>query len=70
MVGRLGAMQVLGLPGNPISSLVCGLLFMEPLLCRLGHYTPPKRMATGTLANALPLTTSARIMSGQSVVYS
>lgn len=54
MVGRLGAMQVLGLPGNPISSLVCGLLFMEPLLCRLGHYTPPKRMATGTLANALP----------------
>ncbi len=30
MVGRLGDMQVIGLPGNPVSSLVCGLLFLEP----------------------------------------
>lgn len=54
MVGRLGAMQVLGLPGNPVSSLVCGLLFMEPLLCHLGHRQPPRRMALATLQNAMP----------------
>lgn len=54
MVGRLGAMQVLGLPGNPVSSLVCGLLFMEPLLCHLGHRVPPRRMASATLRNAMP----------------
>ncbi|MBU0737124.1 MAG: molybdopterin molybdotransferase MoeA [Alphaproteobacteria bacterium] len=54
MVGRLGAMQVLGLPGNPVSSLVCGLLFLEPLLCHLGHRQSPRRMASATLRNALP----------------
>ncbi len=29
MHGRLGAMAVLGLPGNPVSSVVCGLLFVH-----------------------------------------
>jgi molybdopterin molybdotransferase len=32
MHGRLGAMRVLGLPGNPTSSAVCGALFLRPLL--------------------------------------
>jgi molybdopterin molybdotransferase len=32
MHGRLGAMQVLGLPGNPVSSYVCALLFLVPLI--------------------------------------
>lgn len=54
MVGKLGAMQVLGLPGNPVSSLVCGLLFLEPLLRHLGHRLPPRRMASATLLNAIP----------------
>jgi molybdopterin molybdotransferase len=35
MSGRLGAMPVLGLPGNPVSALVCGLLFLLPALARL-----------------------------------
>lgn len=54
MVGRLGDMQVLGLPGNPVSSLVCALLFLEPLLCHLGHRKRPRRMATARLHAALP----------------
>ncbi len=33
--GRLGEMPVLGLPGNPVSALVCGLLFLCPALARL-----------------------------------
>ena len=32
MFGRLGSMLALGLPGNPTSSAVCGLLFLAPLL--------------------------------------
>ena len=35
MHGRLGAMRVLGLPGNPVSAYVCALLFMVPLVRRL-----------------------------------
>jgi molybdopterin molybdotransferase len=32
MHGRLGAMRVIGLPGNPVSSYVCGWLFLVPLI--------------------------------------
>ena len=33
--GRLGDMKVLGLPGNPVSSFVCGLIFLRPLISAL-----------------------------------
>jgi molybdopterin molybdotransferase len=36
MFGRFGATRVLGLPGNPVASLVCSNLFLKPLLARLG----------------------------------
>ena len=32
MFGRLGAMHVLGLPGNPVSAFVCAFLFLVPLI--------------------------------------
>jgi len=32
MHGRIGAMRVIGLPGNPVSSYVCAFLFMVPLI--------------------------------------
>ena len=32
MHGRLGRMQLLGLPGNPVSSLVCSVLFVVPAI--------------------------------------
>jgi molybdopterin molybdotransferase len=32
MHGRLGSMRVIGLPGNPVSSYVCGFLFLVPLI--------------------------------------
>ncbi len=35
MHGRLGRMQVLGVPGNPVSSYVCAFLFLVPLIRRL-----------------------------------
>ena len=33
--GRLDAMHVLGLPGNPVSAYVCSILFLAPLIRRL-----------------------------------
>jgi molybdopterin molybdotransferase len=35
MHGQLGAMHVLGVPGNPVSSYVCAFLFLVPLIRRL-----------------------------------
>ena len=35
MHGRLGAMHVLGVPGNPVSSYVCTFLFLLPLIRQL-----------------------------------
>ena len=32
MFGQLGRMLMLGLPGNPVSSIVCSLIFVQPLI--------------------------------------
>lgn len=53
MVGSIGAMQVLGLPGNPVASLVCGLLFLEPLLRSIARRAPLQRTATARTATPL-----------------
>ena len=39
MHGHLGAMHVLGLPGNPVSAYVCAFLFLVPLIRRLAGRT-------------------------------
>ncbi|MBO6638965.1 MAG: molybdopterin molybdotransferase MoeA [Roseitalea sp.] len=49
MFGRLGAMRVLGLPGNPVSSLVCTHLFVVPLLEMLGGRPQSRRRTTARL---------------------
>ena len=35
MHGHLGGIQVLSLPGNPVSAIVCGMLFVVPLIRQL-----------------------------------
>ncbi|WP_137044720.1 gephyrin-like molybdotransferase Glp [Pseudolabrys sp. FHR47] len=51
MHGRLGAMHVLGVPGNPVSSYVCAFLFLLPLLRKLSGRsdieTPPESAILG-----------------------
>lgn len=37
MFGRLGETRCIGLPGNPVASLVCSHLFLKPLLAKLGE---------------------------------
>ena len=47
-------MLVLGLPGNPVSSLVCGLLYLRPLLLALQGLPPDLPEATAILGTPLP----------------
>jgi len=55
MAGRLGKTKVLGLPGNPVSSLVCGLLFLKPLIHELlGLPQTSDRPRTAILEAPLP----------------
>jgi molybdopterin molybdotransferase len=57
MFGSLGALPVLGLPGNPVSAFVCSLLFLRPAIERLlslpgnAPETEPARLATALKAN-------------------
>jgi molybdopterin molybdotransferase len=43
MMGRLGRMVAVGLPGNPVSSIVCGHLFVVPLIEALLGLPDPDR---------------------------
>ncbi len=53
LFGRLGDCQVLGLPGNPVSSLICGRVFLVPLI----------NAVLGQPHNHVASTTSARLTS-------
>ncbi|HXX07473.1 MAG TPA: gephyrin-like molybdotransferase Glp [Pseudolabrys sp.] len=57
MHGRLEAMQVLGVPGNPVSAYVCAFLFLVPMIRRLSgrrdieHRTEPAFLGVDLPAN-------------------
>ncbi|KAB2912125.1 MAG: molybdopterin molybdotransferase MoeA [Hyphomicrobiaceae bacterium] len=54
MFGRLGRARVLGLPGNPVSSLVCTRVFLTPLVAALlGRPAKGERMQQAR--SAVPL---------------
>jgi len=55
MVGSYRGTPMVGLPGNPVSTLVCALLFLRPALERLsGASTPAEAAPTARLGAALP----------------
>jgi molybdopterin molybdotransferase len=50
LFGQLGATPVLGLPGNPVSAMVCATLFLLPALARLsGLPAAPPPVSTAIL---------------------
>jgi molybdopterin molybdotransferase len=49
MFGRMDNIRCLGLPGNPVASLVCSQLFLKPLLARLGGRPFRQDIRTATL---------------------
>ena len=54
LFGRMGAVPVFGLPGNPVSALVCAILFLLPALSRLsGLPAAPPPVTTALLGAAL-----------------
>ena len=55
MFGKLGRVPVLGLPGNPVSALVCSLIFVKPIIEKLlGILAPDIEKSYATLTKALP----------------
>jgi len=51
LFGSLGPMRILGLPGNPVSSIVCALIFLQPLIrallgdpCAAADISEPARL--------------------------
>ena len=55
MFGRIDGTPMLGLPGNPVSSMVCGLLFARPaLLAMLSVDGPDPLTASARLGCELP----------------
>jgi molybdopterin molybdotransferase len=55
MVGRYRGTPMLGLPGNPVSTVVCAMLFLRPAIERLsGLVGPAEPVAAARLGAALP----------------
>lgn len=54
MAGRMGASAMLGLPGNPVSAIVCAKLFMQPLIRAMQGLPAGPDMAQAELARDLP----------------
>jgi molybdopterin molybdotransferase len=54
MAGRINGIPMVGLPGNPVSSMVCGHIFLRPML-RAMQGLPAARIAPRTAQLAAPL---------------
>ena len=55
MAGRFNGVPLVGLPGNPVSALVCGHVFLRPAIARmLGLPDAPPELLSARLRTALP----------------
>lgn len=54
MAGRIGRSVMLGLPGNPVSAIVCAKLFMQPLIQAMLGLPAGPVLQQGRLAHDLP----------------
>ncbi len=55
MAGRFGAAMMIGLPGNPVSAMVCGYVFVAPVVrAMLGLAAGAASRRRGVLAQDLP----------------
>ncbi len=76
MAGQIGPAAMIGLPGNPVSAMVCGHVFVLPVLRKmLGLGADPAPRQTVRLANSLTANgprehyMRARLTDGQVVVF-
>lgn len=76
IAGKMADAAMLGLPGNPVSAIVCAELFMRPLLAAMQGLPQVERVRDGVLGADLPpegsrqhyLRASIRHADGQAVV--
>ncbi|MBX7198881.1 MAG: molybdopterin molybdotransferase MoeA [Rhodospirillaceae bacterium] len=55
LFGRVGALPILGLPGNPVSAMICATLFLGPAIARLtGLSGEAPRTVTAVLGADMP----------------
>jgi len=54
MAGQLGDMQVLGLPGNPVSAMTCSILFLLPLIRKMQGLEQPQIIEQASLGAEVP----------------
>ena len=54
MAGSIDTSVMLGLPGNPVSSIVCAILFMQPLILRMQGLPGATPIRKARLAQDLP----------------
>jgi molybdopterin molybdotransferase len=54
MYAKTGRQRILGLPGNPVSALVCARIFLKPLLDVLLGRNPSEPLKTARLSAPLP----------------
>lgn len=55
MAGKINGVPMIGLPGNPVSSMVCGHVFLLPALkAMLGFEAKPRAHETATLTEDMP----------------
>ena len=52
--GRVDGIPLLGLPGNPVSSAVCALIFLRPSILHMAGGAPDETLLTARLATPLP----------------
>jgi molybdopterin molybdotransferase len=54
LFGQLGATPMFGMPGNPVSAVVCATIFLKPaIIALLGLKIPPRPFTTARLASDL-----------------
>ncbi|MFC0202323.1 molybdopterin molybdotransferase MoeA [Paracoccus rhizosphaerae] len=54
MAGHINGGALIGLPGNPVSAIVCAILFVQPLIRRMQGTTAHSPLRRGLLAHDLP----------------
>jgi len=60
MVGRYRGTPMLGLPGNPVSTFVCAMLFLAPAIERLSGVVSPASAAMSTARLGAPVAANDR----------
>ncbi len=54
MFARTGGQRIIGLPGNPVSALLCARIFLKPLIYRLLGLATEETLAKARIETALP----------------